>query len=149
MSNNNYILISSESFLSEEELYHYGVPGMKWGHRKAKLLDKANISRQSAKEWDEMAKYAAQKGKMKRAAKYKKNAALDRADALKYEKQASGKSPKKTTATGKKRATKALQKTARTSLKAVSWSAQVGLRALQNYGNQQRIDYWTNAMLDD
>lgn len=149
MSNNNYILISSESFLSEEELYHYGVPGMKWGHRKAKLLDKANISRQSAKEWDEMAKYAAQKGKTKLAAKYKKNAALDRADASKYEKQASGKSPKKTTATGKKRATKALQKTARASLKAVSWSAQVGLRALQNYGNQQRIDYWTNAMLDD
>ena len=149
MSNNNYILISSESFLSEEELYHYGVPGMKWGHRKAKLLDKANISRQSAKEWDEMAKYAAQKGKTKLAAKYKKNAALDRADASKYEKQASGKSPKKTTATDKKRATKALQKTARASLKAVSWSAQVGLRALQNYGNQQRIDYWTNAMLDD
>lgn len=149
MSNNNYILTSKGSFLSKEELYHYGVPGMKWGHRKAKLLDKASISRQSAKEWDEMAKYAAQKGKTKRAAKYKKNAALDRADALKYEKQASGKSPKKTTATGKKRAKKALQKTARTSLKAVSWSAQVGLRALQNYGNQQRIDYWTNAMLDD
>ena len=149
MSNNNYILTSQGSFLSEEELYHYGVPGMKWGHRKAKLLDKANISRQSAKEWDEMAKYAAQKGKTKRAAKYKKNAALDRADALKYEKQASGKSPKKTTATGKKRAMKALQKTARTSLKAVNWSEQVGLRALQNYGNQQRIDYWTNAMLYD
>ena len=149
MPNNNYVLTSQGSFLSEEELYHYGVPGMKWGHRKAKLLDKANISRQSAKEWDEMAKYAAQKGKTKRAAKYKKNAALDRADALKYYKQAYGKSPKKTTATGKKRAMKALQKTARTSLKAVSWSAQVGLRALQNYGNQQRIDYWTNAMLDD
>ena len=149
MPNNNYILTSQGSFLSEEELYHYGVPGMKWGHRKAKLLDKANISRQSAKEWDEMAKYAEQKGKMKRAAKYKKNAALDRADALKYEKQAFGKSPKKTTATGKKKAMKALQKTARTSLKAASWSAQVGLRALQNHGNQQRIDYWTNAMLDD
>ena len=63
MPNNNYILTSQGSFLSEEELYHYGVPGMKWGHRKAKLLDKANISRQSAKEWDEMAKYAAQKEK--------------------------------------------------------------------------------------
>ena len=59
MPNNNYILTSQGSFLSEEELYHYGVPGMKWGHRKAKLLDKANISRQSAKEWDEM-EYALQ-----------------------------------------------------------------------------------------
>lgn len=47
---------------------------------------------------------------MKRAAKYKKNAASDRADALKYEKQASGKSPKKTTATGKKRAKKRFKK---------------------------------------
>ena len=95
-----------------------------------------------------MAKYATQKGKTKQAAKYKKNADLDRADASKYEKQASGKRPKKTAATGKKRAMKALQKTARTSLKAASWSAQVGLRALQNYGNQQRINYWTNAMFD-
>ena len=145
---NNYILTSDWIFISEDELYHHGVKGMKWGHRKAKLIDKANISRQSAKEWDEMAKYATQKGKTKQAAKYKKNAALDRADASKYEKQASGKSPKKTAATGKKRAMKALQKTARTSLKAASWSAQVGLRALQNYGNQQRINYWTNAMFD-
>lgn len=146
---NNYILTSEGNFISEDELYHYGVKGQKWGVRKAKLIDKAKISRQSAKEWDEMAKYAAQNGKTKRAAKYKKNAALDRADASKYEKQASGKSLKKTTATGKKRATKALQKTARISLKAASWSAQIGLRALQNYGNQQRINYWTNAMLDD
>ena len=59
---NNYILTSDGSFISEDELYHHGVKGMKWGHRKAKLIDKANISRQSAKEWDEMAKYATQKG---------------------------------------------------------------------------------------
>lgn len=146
---NNYILTSNRSFISEDELYHWGIKGMKWGHRKAKLIDKANISRQSAKEWDEMAKYATQKGKTKRAARYKKNAASDRADASKYEKQASGKSPKKTMATGKKKAQKSLQKIARANLKTVSWSAQVGLRALQNYGNQQRINYWTNAMLDD
>ena len=32
---NDYILTSNGSFVSENELYHYGVPGMKWGRRKA------------------------------------------------------------------------------------------------------------------
>lgn len=31
---NNYILTSEGSFISEDELYHYGVKGQKWGHRK-------------------------------------------------------------------------------------------------------------------
>ena len=146
---NNYILTSNGTFISEDELYHHGVKGMKWGHRKQKLISKANNARESAKEWDEMAKYAAQKGKTNRAAKYKKNAAADRADASKYEKQASGKNVKKKVTTGKKRTKEALQKTARTSLKAASYSAQVGLRVLQNYGNQQRINYWSNDFFGD
>lgn len=28
---NNYILASNGSFVSEDELYHWGVKGMKWG----------------------------------------------------------------------------------------------------------------------
>lgn len=79
-----------------KELYHYGVKGMKWGHKKAqKLLNKANIARESAKEWEEIGQYKAEKlrkkGKMEKAAeieaKYKRNAAQDLADAQSYEKK--------------------------------------------------------------
>lgn len=67
------------------ELYHYGVPGMRWGHRRAaKFEGKATRARESAKEWDEMAKYQDEKGKSKKAAKYRQNAEKDRADAENY-----------------------------------------------------------------
>lgn len=34
MPNTNYILTPNGGFISEDELYHYGIPGMKWGVRK-------------------------------------------------------------------------------------------------------------------
>lgn len=46
------------------ELYHYGVLGMKWGvHKAKKNADKAKTARTSAREWDEIAKNAQAKGK--------------------------------------------------------------------------------------
>ena len=35
MSNKNYILTSEGNIISEDELYHWGIKGMKWGRRKA------------------------------------------------------------------------------------------------------------------
>lgn len=67
-------------------LCHYGVKGMKWGHRRAqKFATKVRIARDSAKEWEEMAGYARAKGKTKRADKYMQNAKDDRADADKMQ----------------------------------------------------------------
>ena len=34
MPNTNYILTSDGSFISDEELYHYGIKGMRWGIRR-------------------------------------------------------------------------------------------------------------------
>ena len=34
MATTNYILTSSGNFISEDELYHFGIKGMKWGVRR-------------------------------------------------------------------------------------------------------------------
>lgn len=40
MSTNNYIVTSNGGFISEAELYHHGVKGMRWGHRKARRVER-------------------------------------------------------------------------------------------------------------
>lgn len=39
MSNTNYILTSDGNFISENELYHYGIKGMHWGVRRYQNRD--------------------------------------------------------------------------------------------------------------
>lgn len=75
--------------LATNELYRYGVLGMKWGqHRAKKNVSKAKTARESAKEWDEIARNATARGKTEAATKYKRYAAQDRADAKKYDSKA-------------------------------------------------------------
>ena len=97
MPTNNYILTPDGNFVSESELYHYGVPGMKWGVRKAQKYEaKSRIARESAKEWlaigsNKAAKLRAKGNEGKAAkveSKYKSYANKDLADSKKYRQKA-------------------------------------------------------------
>ena len=56
--------------MNNNELMHYGVLGMKWGHRRAqRLLTKAAKKRDSARELNNMSSYKASQGKSKSALK--------------------------------------------------------------------------------
>lgn len=45
----NYIYTNNGELVSEDELLHYGVPGMKWGHRKARPMSDLDRARSNYK----------------------------------------------------------------------------------------------------
>ncbi len=57
--NNEYVLLSNGGFVSTDELYHYGVLGMKWGIRKANrtFSKNATLTRKALKYDAKSAKY--------------------------------------------------------------------------------------------
>lgn len=92
----NYVIMNGQ-LCCTDELMHYGVKGMKWGHRKVyRYENKARTARDSAKEWKEIGAYKSakymQKGRIDKAnkvkAKYNSYANKDFADARRYEERA-------------------------------------------------------------
>ena len=144
------------------ELMHYGVLGMKWGMHRAqkkgttykyksystkKYNRKAKNAKESAKEWDEMARYAQSKGKTEKANKYKQYASKDRSDAAKYERRmkrsakldANEQKIAKQTKTGKVLATRLL-------------TGGIGAKSYQRYqamGNSKAKAFVKTALLGD
>lgn len=80
----NY-LITRDMDSDSDYIKHYGVLGMKWGHKKAvRYSNKSEIAKKSAKEWDEIAEYRQKKGNIKAANRARKNAISDRKASAKY-----------------------------------------------------------------
>ena len=151
---NEIYTIDGKSF----ELSHYGVKGMKWGRRKARpdYAGQARLARESSREWTEMARYAEQKGKAKRAAKYRQRAASDLAEAREYERQAgpkksakSNSSPKQKATSGKKAVKKTMQKVGQRTIKSSAKAASIGLQMVTQMIRTQQAYNTAGYMFDD
>jgi hypothetical protein len=87
--------MSNEYVIVNGELMHYGVPGMRWGHRKAQqYTNNINRNRNTASVWQQKADAAAAKGKTNKAAKLAAKAEKFNAKADKYQNKVNARAEK-------------------------------------------------------
>lgn len=131
MSNNNYILTFDGNFISDEELYHYGTPGMKWGHRKKMIISKNGVNSRQKKNIvsnsinSNIGKrtYSTNTTGIKSGSNHSKSI------------NAAHKNVKQTTKSGKKTATKTLSKMSGKTLSSINKAAKTGMGVAQAMWN--------------
>ena len=99
--------------IQNDELMHYGIPGMRWGHRKARPIKGGHLSVGLTN---------------------KRQAAYDKRDKAKLEKritETEQKIPKKKTNSGKKKTKKAIQKLGSKAIKSSAHAIKTGMSIAQ------------------